>query len=597
MALPPVSVHEFFIPVMGIGFTIDTPLRVAPLGIDSAVSLVNDRLIEHMRAVHAAEHGSPYRPIASEDHDARARRIRTYLDVLQDLIDRRVAAVRNSAFVPESPITRYFELLPPGELRTAYEEMLIERAPAERARMQASLRSRLRAGNLDANIMTKLDNALKPDGTPRPDGESDAIAAFRGYADSRARGRLILSAGLNPRLIAAMAGHPAFTVDLEGNCPKSLVVKVSDYRSAAIQGKYLAKRGLWPAEFRVESGLNCGGHAFGAQGRLLGPVLAEFRRKREALHASLFDQLRTALRERGAVVPRRAPSLRVSAQGGVGRASEARLLREQYGVDAVGWGTPFLLVPEVTRVDERTLRDLERAREADVVLSRSSPLGVRFWTLRDSTSERAKRARVADGRPGSRCPNAHLAIERDDRGRPTCRASRRFQRNALTALRARARAQAREVRADELETILSPACICDDLCASAYLVTASDRSDLTPAVCPGPNIAYYNQRCSLDQLVDHIYGRGRLEMRGDRPHMLVQEAELNLRDLCEQFGVLRDLGDSVAPRGAHPQLRRGIENLREGLLSYRSLNDSRLQPELSRLLEELQYLQVQLDQM
>ena len=38
--------HSFHIPVMGIGFTIDTPLKVSQYGIDSVISLVDDIMIE-----------------------------------------------------------------------------------------------------------------------------------------------------------------------------------------------------------------------------------------------------------------------------------------------------------------------------------------------------------------------------------------------------------------------------------------------------------------------------------------------------------------------------------------------------------------------
>ena len=44
---------------------------------------------------------------------------------------------------------------------------------------------------------------------------------------------------------------------------------MSDFRSALIQGKFLAKKGLEVAEFRIESGLNCGGHAFATDGHLM----------------------------------------------------------------------------------------------------------------------------------------------------------------------------------------------------------------------------------------------------------------------------------------------------------------------------------------
>ena len=54
-------------------------------------------------------------------------------------------------------------------------------------------------------------------------------------------------------------------------------MKVSDLRSAKVQGKILAKKGVWVSEYRIESGLNCGGHAFATDGILLGPILDDWR--------------------------------------------------------------------------------------------------------------------------------------------------------------------------------------------------------------------------------------------------------------------------------------------------------------------------------
>jgi hypothetical protein len=48
------SQHTFHIPVMGTGFTVDSPLRVARYGIDSVISLVDDTLLEAMRCKYAA---------------------------------------------------------------------------------------------------------------------------------------------------------------------------------------------------------------------------------------------------------------------------------------------------------------------------------------------------------------------------------------------------------------------------------------------------------------------------------------------------------------------------------------------------------------
>jgi len=38
--------HSFHIPVMGLGFTADTPLKVSQYGIDSAISLVDDVILD-----------------------------------------------------------------------------------------------------------------------------------------------------------------------------------------------------------------------------------------------------------------------------------------------------------------------------------------------------------------------------------------------------------------------------------------------------------------------------------------------------------------------------------------------------------------------
>ena len=41
--------HTFHIPVMGLSYTIDSPIKVARFGISSVVSIIEDSLIERMR--------------------------------------------------------------------------------------------------------------------------------------------------------------------------------------------------------------------------------------------------------------------------------------------------------------------------------------------------------------------------------------------------------------------------------------------------------------------------------------------------------------------------------------------------------------------
>ena len=97
-------------------------------------------------------------------------------------------------------------------------------------------------------------------------------------------------------------------------------------------------------------------------------------------------------------------SIKISAQGGVGTNEEHEFLLQHYQVDSVGWGTPFLLVPEVVNVDPKTLTQLEDAKEDDLFLSGISPLGVPFNNLRGNTKDQEKQAYIDKGRPGSSCP-------------------------------------------------------------------------------------------------------------------------------------------------------------------------------------------------
>ncbi|MCP4801059.1 MAG: hypothetical protein GY893_14050, partial [bacterium] len=268
-------VHKFYIPVMGTGFTIDTPLKVARYGISSVVSLVDDVLIEQMRQRISLESNTPFEAIDKREDDSRARRITSYLNLMNELIEKQIADLRNSIFEKGNDLSKYFEMLPDSPLRTMYEKMQATLDPIERNRLQNLLKDKIQVGGIDVNIMTKLDRARKVQGEIS-EQFSDAMSALRGYAQSKVCSSLVLSAGMNRKLYSYIAEFGDFFPDESGEICKRIVLKVSDYRSALIQGKLLARQGLWVSEFRIESGLNCGGHAFGGNGTLLGPVLEQF---------------------------------------------------------------------------------------------------------------------------------------------------------------------------------------------------------------------------------------------------------------------------------------------------------------------------------
>ncbi len=361
------AMHTFHIPVLGLSYSIDTPLKVARYGISSVVSIIEDELVEKMRAYHCLKSGEPYTAITTKTADYRAKRITAYLDLLHKLVERQMSSLKKLPFEKGNDLTRYFELLPDSDdARRVYDEMTGLADGDRKSTLQTQLRDGITAGAIDVNIMAKVDNLnYSPDGSPLPAEYSDALSALRGFADSALQSSVILSAGYNPRLYSYLEKFNDFFPDENGKLRKKITLKVSDYRSALIQGKILAKKGIWVSEFRIESGLNCGGHAFATDGFLLGPILEEFRQKRADLLGELLGLCNKANEVKGNNVFSVTPRMKITVQGGIGTANEDQFLREYYQLDGTGWGSPFLLVPEATNVDYDTLEQLATATKDD----------------------------------------------------------------------------------------------------------------------------------------------------------------------------------------------------------------------------------------
>jgi hypothetical protein len=561
------AVHSFHIPVMGTGFTIDTPLKVARYGISSVIQIVDDVLIEQMRKFHTELAGEPYEEIPDDAPDARSRRITAYLDLVHDQVKDQIRSMQTMLFETGSDVTKYFEMLPKGNLRDLYQNMKDSRDESERTKLQDLLRRHIAAGSIDVNLMTKVDRDAYQDGMKQAPEMSDALSGLRGFARSKLRSAVVFSAGLNPRLYSYMAEFDDFFPDDKGELRKRIVLKVSDFRSALVQGKFLAKRGLWVSEFRIESGLNCGGHTFPSAGKLLGPILDEFKRKRGELVETLHDIRNKGLRVRNRAEVSEPPGLTITVQGGIGTAQEHDQIIEHFEVDSAGWGTPFLLVPEVTNVDDEHLKKLQDATGDDVYLSNSSPFGIPFWSLRTSESERNRRQKITDGRPGSACPKGYLALYNTEFSEePICVASREYQVQKLAHL------ENEDYTAEQLavvtEDVLAKACLCRDLAGGVEGKNHIKNRSHT-SVCTGPNIVNFSKLSSLSEMVDHIYGRAHLITQPDRPHVFIREAELYLefaRSELKRFSL--DLSSRKA--SFFEEFR---TNLIEGLDYYEGLAD------------------------
>lgn len=533
------KIHSFHIPVMGIGYTIDTPIKVAHLGITSTISLVDDILIERMRSYYSTKYNYEFEEIPNTDKDHRAKRVTAYLNLVNKIVQYKFHNLKKLRYNNGSELKKYFDILPKN---SPLKEKLIRamNCNLDDVYFTKWLDKNLVSGSIDVNIMTKLDRETYYNNEKLPVEFNDAHAALRGYADSDLESSLVLSAGMNPRLYGYMENFDDFYPDENGKIKKKIILKISDYRSALIQGKYLAKKGLWISEYRVESGLNCGGHSFATDGNLIGPILEELKKNREELNQTMYVLYAQALKDKKRFSPCESPEVSYSAQGGVGTAEEHNFLLNYYGLDSIGWGTPFLLVPEVSNVDIGTLKLLADATEVDLYLSNISPLGIPFNSLRNNTMDIDKNGLIEIGNPGSSCPKKFGSLNTEFTGKAICTGSRQYQYLKIKELNEKD-LSSNEYK-EEYDKIVEKACICVGLGTSALMVSnINNGTDVTGvSICPGPNMAYFSEIVSLKKMIDHIYARVDLIKRKDRPNIFIKEVRLYIdyfKKMIETFPI------------------------------------------------------------
>ncbi|MDI1307224.1 MAG: hypothetical protein PSX42_20570 [bacterium] len=561
--------HTFHIPVMGLAYTIDSPIRVAKYGISSVISIMDDELIEKMNAFYSKKFDLPYQEITQKIHDYRAERITSYLNLVDKIVKEKFENLKTELSESKLALENYMAMLPnKSEIKLGLQNLL-EDGFAFKENIKNYLENNLYPGAIDVNIMTKLDkdNFIKDEQLPI--AFNDAHAALRGFANSTLESSVVLSAGMNPRLYSYFENFTAFFPDLNNTLKKKITLKVSDFRSAMIQGNFLAKKGLWVSEYRIESGLNCGGHAFATDGYLLGPILEEFKQKKDQLIQSAHDLMVKALGQKEMHVPEQPLDLKITVQGGVGTSEEHDFLLDHYNVDAVGWGSPFLLVPEATSVDKHTRALLAGAKEEDLYLSHISPLGIPFNTLRGTTNEKLKLKRIEESKAGSSCPKRFLALSKEYDVKGICTSSKKYQDLKLEELLQQKDILSADVYNKKKSSITEKACLCVGLANASYLENDIKIKGQAQGViiCPGPNMAYFDQEVSLSKMVQHIYGNASVLTATNRPNLFVKELKMYLDYLKNEITGVSDEITAAQIKKWHSFQK----NLMEGIAYYEDL--------------------------
>ncbi len=565
------NLHTFHIPVMGLAYTIDSPIRVAQYGISSVIALADDDLIEKMRNFYSTKFNFPYEEISQKFHDYRAERITSYLNLVDKIVKEKFENFKTELAESKTALDNFMSMLPnTSDIKKGFQNLLDD-GISFKENIQNYIETHLFPGEIDVNIMTKLDkdNFIKNEQLPIE--FNDAHAALRGFANSNLESSVVLSAGMNPRLFGYFENFKDFFPNENNELKKKIVLKVSDFRSAMIQGNFLAKKGLWVSEYRIESGLNCGGHAFATDGLLLGAILEEFKQKKEQLVQSAHDLMIKALQAKNQHFPENPLELKITVQGGVGTSQEHEFLLDEYQVDSIGWGSPFLLVPEATSVDQETRNLLMNAKEDDFYLSNISPLGVPFNTLKGTTNEFLKQKRIQENKAGSSCPKKFLALSKEYDPHGICTASKKYQDIKLEELEARKGS----LSIDEFEKskikITEKSCLCVGLANASYLENDIKVKGQAQGVviCPGPNLAYFDQEVSLKEMLHHIY-HGKSVIRTERPNLFIKELKMYIT-------YFRNEIQSISGELTTAQLKKWNSfksNLLDGIEYYKNLFES-----------------------
>ncbi len=329
---------------------------------------------------------------------------------------------------------------------------------------------------------------------------------------------------------------------------------------------------------------------------MLGPILEEFKTKKEELIQSAHALLTKALEAKNLPVPKEPMNLKITAQGGVGTAAEHDFLLQHYQIDSVGWGSPFLLVPEATSVDEETRNLLANAKEEDFYLSNISPLGVPFNTVKGMSNDFWKQKRIDNNKAGSSCPKKLLALNKEYDSEGMCTASKKFQDIKIAELEA----QKENLTAVEIEKrkteIFEKACLCVGLVNAAYLENDMEIKGQQQGVviCPGPNLAYFDKIVSLSDMVQHIYGKSTFSVDANRPNMFIKELKMYMEHLYK--GVEQGVESMTAL-----QLKKWKSfqnNLQTGIDYYKELftNNHFVNQEKIAVQKQLEMYSIQLDE-
>ncbi len=142
------------------------------------------------------------------------------------------------------------------------------------------------------------------------------------------------------------------------------------------------------------------------------------------------------------------------------------------------------------------------------------------------------------------------------------------------------------------DNVTDKTCICHDLAGSATLPLGIDPK-ATPSICCGPNIVNFTKATSLEEMVNHIYGKISILQNENRPHMFVRELSIYVDYLKFELKKTSDgLLDKTNKyfQGFKDNLISGIEHYHEIAEQFNQEQRDKFKKELDILLAEIELL-------
>jgi hypothetical protein len=183
-----------------------------------------------------------------------------------------------------------------------------------------------------------------------------------------------------------------------------------------------------------------------------------------------------------------------------------------------------------------------------------------------------KLKRIHENKAGSSCPKRFLALSKELDPKGICTSSKKYQDIKLEELEEKKETLSADTYEKMKFSITEKACLCVGLANASYLENNIKIKGQSQGViiCPGPNMAYFDQEVSLSKMVQHIYGNASVLRVSNRPNLFVKELKMYIDYLKNEIGEVSNEVTTAQIK----KLNLFKNNLLEGIGYYENLFSS-----------------------